>query len=210
MSGCDDLHTSDIDTISPRLCDALQKLRLIRGHTLERAAAALDITPRELRAIESGSAHPEPEMIETMADLYRIDPARLGTGVMVERSDPAIDPEACVIWLGWLPIEYESNLATNREILDSVADGIRLLRSADPTASVQMRSEELDLVLTLVDLSDENLIADTVRAFRLPWKRTEEIINESRARVRTKSLVLRARRLVELRTGDETRVVPGR
>ena len=210
MPGTDDLHSSDIDTISPRLCDALLKLRQLRGHTLDEAAAALGITPRELRAIEAGSAHPEPEMIESMAELYRVDPARLGTDVMVDRSDPAIDPETCVVWLGWLPIEYGSNLATNREILESVADGIRLLRSAHPTASVQMRTEELDLVMTLLDLADENLIADAVRAFRLPWKRTAEIINESRDRVRTKSLVLRARRLVELQGHDGEAAVPGR
>jgi len=197
-----DLHVSDVDTISPRLCDAFMKVRQIRGFTLDQAALALEITPRELRGIESGSAHPEPEMIRRMADHYRIDAERLGTDVMIHRSDPAIDPEACVIWFGWLPIEYGSNEATNQEILGAVANGVRLLRSNDPTASVQMRSEELDLVLTLLDLTDEGLIADAVRAFRLPWKRTEELIDESRDRVRTKSLVFRARRLVALQTND--------
>lgn len=202
MPEYDDLPLSDVDTISPRLADALLKVRQIRGLTLDEAARQLEVTPRELRGIESGSAHPDPEMIARMAALYALDADRLGTDVMVHRSDPAIDPEACIIWFGWLPIEYGSNAASNGEILDAVANGVRLLRSADPTASVQMRSEELDLVLTLLDLGDDNLIPDAVRAFRLPWKRIEELISESRERVRTKSLVLRARRLVALQSND--------
>ena len=197
-----DLHVSDVDTISPRLCDAFLKARQIRGFTLDQAAAALGISARDLRGIESGSAHPEPEMIRRMADHYRIDAERLGTDVMIHRSDPAIDPEQCIIWFGWLPIEYGSNQATNAEILNAVANGVRLLRSADPMASVLMRSEELDLVLTLLDLGDEDLISDSVRAFRLPWKQIEVLIEESRERVRTKSLVMRARRLVALQSND--------
>lgn len=193
-----ELDCSDVDQLSPRLCDAFAKIRSVRGHAIGDAADLLGLTPRELRAIESGSSHPDPELIGRMATYYGIDADRLGTEVMIHRSDPGIDPEACVIWFGWLPIEYGSNLATNEEILESVANGVRLLRSVGPTASIQMRSSELDIVLTLLDLSDEDLIAKAVRAFRLPWKRTEELINESKSRVRTKSLVLRARSIVAL------------
>lgn len=195
-----DLECSDIDHLSARLCDAFAKIRQIRGRPVEEAAAELGVTPRDLVAIECGSIHPDPDLIERMAAYYDIDAERLGINVMIPRSDPGIDPEACIIWFGWLPIEYGSNLASNEEILDAVACGVRLLRSVGPTASVQMRSSELDLVLTLLDLTDEDLIAKAVRAFRLPWKRTEELISESRARVRTKSLVLRARRIVALQS----------
>lgn len=195
-----DLDVSDIDLLSARLCDAFAKIRQVRGCRIEDAAAAFDITPRELTAIESGSFHPEPEMIQRMAEFYDIDAARLGTDVMIHRSEPAIDPQSCIIWFGWLPIEYGSNLASNDTILNAVADGVRLLRSVPPTASVQMRSAELDLVLTLLDLSDDQLIPTAVRAFRLPWKQTERLINESKSRVRTKSLVMRARSLVALQS----------
>jgi transcriptional regulator with XRE-family HTH domain len=193
-----DLQISDVDIISPRLCDAFLKARHVRGSTLDDAATALGITPRELRAIESGSSHPEPEMIRRIAEHYRIDADRLGTDVMVRRSDPAIDPAACTIWFGWLPIEYGSNLASNRAILDAVADGVRLLRSADPMASVQMRSGELDLVMTLLDLDDDDLVADAVRAFRLPWKHTEQLIAASSARVRSTTLVAVESHLIKL------------
>ena len=195
-----DLNCSDIDQLSARLCDAFAKIRQVRGHAIADAAAHLGLSPRELRGIESGSCHPDPKLIRRMADYYSIDAERLGTEVMIHRSDPGIDPEACIIWFGWLPIEYGSNLASNEDILNAVADGIRLLRSVGPTASVQMRSSELDIVLTLLDLSDEDLIPKAVRAFRLPWKRTEQVINESKTRVRTKSLVQRARSIVALQT----------
>lgn len=193
-----DLDVSDIDTLSARLCDAFAKVRQLRECSIEDAAAALDMTPRDLRAIESGSLHPDPATIERLAEFYDIDADRLGTDVMIHRSEPGIDPDRCIIWFGWMPIEYGSNLASNQSILDAVARGVRLLRSVGPTSSVQMRATELDLVMTLLDLSDPDLIADAVRAFRLPWKRTEELISESRSRVRTKSLVLRARSLVAL------------
>jgi transcriptional regulator with XRE-family HTH domain len=191
---------SDVDQMSTRLSDAFAKIRQVRGHAIAEAATHLDLTPRELRGIESGSLHPDPELITRMADFYGIDAERLGTEVMIQRSDPGIDPETCVIWFGWLPIEYGSNLASNEEILEAVADGIRLLRSVGPTASVQMRSSELDIVLTLLDLSDEDLIPKAVRAFRLPWKRTEQLIDESRSRVRTKSLVQWDHSVVALQT----------
>lgn len=193
-----DLDVSDIDLLSSRLSDAFAKIRQVRGCLLEDAAAAFAISPRELTAIESGSLHPDADMIQKMADFYGIDAERLGTDVMIHRSEPAIDPQACIIWFGWLPIEYGSNLASNETILNAVADGVRLLRSVPPTASVQMRTVELDLVLTLLDLGDQDLIPSAVRAFRLPWKQTERLINDSKARVRTKSLVLRARSLVAL------------
>lgn len=202
-----DLQTSDIDTISPRLCDAFVKVRQVRGFTLDQAAAGLDITPRRLRAIESGSLHPDPDMIHRMAEHYRLDADRLGTGVMIERSEPAIDPEACIIWFGWLPIEYGSNLASNRSILDAVANGVRLLRSADPTAPVQMRWAEFDLVMTLLDLDDDELVTDAVRAFRLPWKRTQQLVDESRARIRSKSLVSWDRRLVALHVDHDPTII---
>mgnify|MGYP000082091381 CR=1 FL=1 len=195
-----ELERSDTDQLSARLCDAFAKIRQVRGHAIDEAATGLDLTPRELRAIESGSSHPDPDLIDRMAAYYDIDAERLGTDVMIHRSDPSIDPEACIVWLGWLPISYGSNLATNEEILESVASGVRLLRSVGPTASVQMRSSELDIVLTLLDLSDKDLIPKAVRAFRLPWKRTEQLINESRSRVRTKSLVMRARSIVALQS----------
>lgn len=197
-----DLDCSDIDVLSSRLCDAFAKIRQVRGCAIEQAASSLGLTPRELRAIESGSIHPDAELIERIAEYYNIDAERLGTDVMIHRTDPGIDPEACIIWFGWLPIEYGSNLASNETILNAVADGVRLLRSVGPTSSVQMRGSELDLVMTLLDLSDDDLIPHAVRAFRLPWKRTEELINESKARVRTKSLVLRARRIVALQSNE--------
>ena len=197
------LSSGDIDAISPRLCDAFAKVRQIRGFDLESSADALRMTPRELQAIESGSSHPDPDMIALMADHYRIDADRLGTEVMIHRSDPGIDPEQCVIWFGWLPIEYGSNLASNQSILTSIADGIRLLRSVDPTAAVNMRSSELDLVLTLLDLHDEALIADAVRAFRLPWKRTEQLIGDSIERISDKSLVAQASTTIGLESNDE-------
>lgn len=195
-----DLDGSDVDQLSVRLCDAFAKIRQVRGYELQEAATHLDLSPRELRAIESGSSHPDPELIDRMARYYRIDAERLGTEVMIHRSEPGIDAEACTIWFGWLPIDYGSNLSSNDDILTAVADGVRLLRSVGPNASVQMRSTELDLVLTLLDLSDDKLIASAVRAFRLPWKHTHELINESKARVRTKSLVMRARSIVALQS----------
>lgn len=197
-----DLDCSDVDVLSARLSDAFAKIRQVRGFGIDQAAMALGLTSRELRAIESGSSHPAPELINTMAQFYNIDADRLGTDVMVPRSEPGIDPDACIIWFAWLPIDYGSNFASNEAILNSVADGIRLLRSVGPTASVQMRASELDLVLTLLDLTDENLIAQAVRAFRLPWKRAEELITESKARVRTKSLVQRARSIAAVRSNE--------
>lgn len=193
-----DLYPSDVDQISSRLCDAFAKIRQVRGCPIEDAAAALGISPRELTAIESGSVHPEPETIDKLAEYYDIDAERLGYDVMIHRSEPAIDPDKCIIWFGWLPIEYGSNLASNESILHAVANGVRLLRSVSSTTPVQMRSNELDLVLTLLDLGDDELIPTAVAAFRLPWRHTEGLINESKARVRTKSLVLRARSLVAL------------
>ncbi len=195
-----DLDNSDVDQLSLRLCDAFTKIRQVRGHAIADAASHLGLTPRELQAVESGSIHPTPDLINRMAEYYAIDAERLGTDVMIHRSDPEIDPEACTIWFGWLPIDYGSNLASNEQIFAAVADGVRLLRSVGPNASVLMRSHELDLVLTLVDLTHEDLIAQAVRAFRLPWKRTELMINESKARVRTRSLVMRARSIVALQS----------
>lgn len=84
-----------------------------RTQRREVSAGALGITPRELRAIESGSSHPDREMISRMADHYRIDAGRLGADVMIPRSDPGIDPDRCIIWLSWLPVGYGSTSTTS-------------------------------------------------------------------------------------------------
>ncbi len=198
----DDQHSTDVDTISAPLCEALTKVRQIRGHTLDVAAVGIGMTPRDLRDLESGSSHPDPATIERMAAFYGIDADRLGTDVMIQRTAPTVDPVACVIWFGWLPIAYDSNDATNASILESVADGIRLLRSSDPTAAVVMRESELDLVMTLLDLDDEDLVVDAVRALRLPWKHTEQLISASRERISAKSLIQDDRGLLRLEGDD--------
>lgn len=190
------------DTANIRLCEALAKARAFRSMDLTEAAEALGMSPKRLAAIEHGEEHPERELVQAFADLYRLDAERLGGEVMVKRSEPAIDPDECILWFNWLPIEYGSNLRGNREILEAVADGLRLLRSTSSVAPIRMRTPELDILLTLLDLSSPDLVADSVRAFRVPWKEMEEMIEDSKARVRTKSLVNRARCLVSLQTAD--------
>ncbi len=189
--------------ISAPLCEALTKVRQIRGHTLDVAAGGVGMTPRQLRDLESGSSHPDVATIERMAAFYDIDADRFGTEAMIQRQAPSVDPAACVIWFGWLPITYESNDAPNASILESVANGIRLLRSSDPTAAVVMRESELDLVMTLLDLDDEDLVVDAVRALRLPWKHTEQLISASRGRISSKSLIQDARGLLTIETDND-------
>lgn len=194
--------SSDLDIVSAPLSEALTKIRQVRGHSLEVAAAGIGLTPRRLSDIETGSCHPDPDTIHRMAAFYEIDTGRLGTSMEVRRTAPTVDPVNCVFWLGWLPISYEENGATNASILASIADGIRLLRSNDPTAAVSMRSKEFDLVMTMLDLDDEDLVADAVRALRLPWKKTEKLIAASRRRLESLSLVEDARGHLRLERND--------
>ncbi len=204
----DDRHSGAVDTIRVPLSEALTKIRTIRRHTLDVAAEGLDMTPRRLHNIETGRTHPDASTIARMADFYGLDADRLGTERMIHPSVPSVDPAACIIWFGWLPIAYQSNEAPNERILQSVADGIRLLRSIGTNGPVPMRDSELDLVMTLLDLDDDELVLDAVRAFRLPWKQTDELIAGATVRVRSQSLVRDAQGLLRLAT-DGDRAVEG-
>lgn len=182
-----------------RLSECLRKARIFRRINRRDAAIALDVSVTTIIGIESGSIHPKPETIRQLADLYQIDAGRIGADVMIKQAEAVIDPTTSTLWLGWMPITYGSTLAPDRVILEAIAGGIRIMRSLPPMAEVELREEEFAVALTLLDLADDALVNDMVRAFRIPWRRTEDTIDSAIARVRTKSLVHRARNLVALR-----------
>lgn len=181
---------------------ALNQARRMTGLTIDDVTDRTGIPAAALRAIELDQAVAARGTLTMLSALYGLDADRLGSGRWVERHPPALGPEgdgSLVLWIDWFPVRF-SDGASNLELMTMAADGVRLLRNIGPTQPVRMRRPELDLLVSMLDLRDPDLVMDAMRAFRMPRNEANETISASMARVRGPRLVRNVRTLMAQRS----------
>jgi transcriptional regulator with XRE-family HTH domain len=68
---------------------------------------------------------------------------------------------------------------TNLEIIEEVAHGIRALRNFGEATPVIMREIEADILISLLDLTDPNLLVDIMQAFSLAARQVDDFLAAS-------------------------------
>lgn len=136
---------------------ALEKARIRVGFSSEAAAMASGIPARELAQIESGLRLPKPDILKALSRIYGVDPMRFGTGRWVPRVPPRYDPEAGVIWLGYISIAYSHTVHGSDYLLRSIGGAIRTMRSLDSQMPIFLRSNDFEVFAELIDLDDPEI-----------------------------------------------------
>ena len=158
------------------LGQALEKARIRVGFTVQTAAAAVGLSESELSHFECGIRTPSAEISAELGRLYGVEPERLGHREFVARVPGRYDPEACALWLGWYRIDFTPLTDTNEHLLRSIGAALRSMRSLPETAPVFIRSAEIELFASLIDLTDENLAFLIMRYLRLSYADTAKLI----------------------------------
>lgn len=180
------------------LSRALRQARGLARLSADEVATTIGCSEAELAGIEAGSMHPDKSTISKLAGLYGLSVERLGTSRWVPRSEPRLDAEDQVLWIEWLPISFGPDARSNAEILETVANHLRFIRSLQSYDPVRMRSAELDLLVSVLDTTESDLVLEYARAMRLPWREAADTLAASKERVwnagiRSRAMALAAR-----------------
>lgn len=184
------------DSTTP-LARALRQARSLAEIPAETVANVLDCSLGELAAIEAGAVHPDEVTIAELAQIYGLSTDRLGTSRWVPRSEPRLDADERVLWIEWLPISCGEDAGSNAEILATVANHLRFIRSLRSYDAVRMRVAELDLLVSMLDRTQSDLVLDFARAMRLPWREAAEVIDAAQERVWNEGIRSRAMALAD-------------
>lgn len=167
------------------LGQALEQGRARLGYSLATAAVAIGISERLLGQIEAGLRTPNEGILVAICERFGLDRDRLGTRAYVERVAPHLNDDESILWLGWLPIHLPEGYDTEY-ILQAVASTIRTMRSLQASQPVYLRSTDVPLLVTLIDVEDPNLITTLVRHLGLTMheaieeiERMQEVSNAS-------------------------------
>lgn len=159
-----------------------QTLRHRLAYSLESAASALGVEERELDLIESGIRTPDDALVEQMAELYGVDPAKLGSRGVMPRVPAALDNDRNVLWLGWLPVELDA-VDSNESLLRSISQNIRSMRRMGESQPIYVRATDLTLLAAVVDLDDDELPTVMMRHLKLTLMESVELIDVLRSRL---------------------------
>lgn len=160
------------------LGEALEKARVRVGFSVPAAAAAVGLSETELSHFECGIRTPSADVSAALARIYDVEPDRLGHREFVARVPGRFHAEDGALWLGWYRINFDPLTGTNEQLLRSIGAALRSMRSLPETAPVFIRSQEIELFASLIDLTDDNLAFLTMRYLRLSYTATTGLIAE--------------------------------
>lgn len=175
------MATEEPDTTTPirvPLGEALEKARIRVGFSVQAAASAVGVSETELAHYECGIRTPSADISAALARIYGVEPERLGHREFVARVPGRFNAEEGALWLGWCRINFDPLTDTNEHLLRSIGAALRSMRSLPETAPVFIRSQEIELFASLIDLTDENLAFLVMRYLRLSYSDTTSLIAE--------------------------------
>lgn len=158
--------------------DSLRDQRAASGLTLGQAAAACSIPLTYLLKIEAGSSGPTAQVLRQLINLYGANSRAGDAGDVYLRAEKRRPlREECEI--DWVGLVQRAGSQTNLEVLEEVATGIRALRGFGEAIPVHMREVEADIMISLLNLSDENLLIDIMNSFSLSAVQVDEFLAAS-------------------------------
>lgn len=146
---------------------------MISGLTLAEAASLSHVPVTHLAEIEAGGCGPTKKMVEALMSLYGPTIRSMHYGAAQERREAPVEG----MEIDWISLVADSETLSNREILDEVAAAVRELRNLGEHAAVTMREAEADLLVSMLDLSDDDLSIEIMEAFDLSIHTTNDFLN---------------------------------
>ena len=164
--------------------ESLRDQREASGLTLGQAASRCSIPLTYLMKIEAGSSGLTAHVLQQLIRIYAEPGSDTQHVVEVNERQPRRDD--CEI--DWVRLVQTAGSRTNREMLDEVAAGIRALRGFGSAIPVNMREVEADIFISMLDLSDPNVLVDIMEAFGLSAMQADEFLAASVRRFERRAL----------------------
>lgn len=152
-----------------QLGEALREWREVNEVTLADTAQRCGESITHLLDIENGNCGPSGDILRAYAETCPISPPGHQEGWRTV--------------IAWLQVFRRSHATTNRQRLDIVAESLRVLRNLGPGECVRMRDVEGDIVVSLLDTEQPNLMVDVMGALGLSSSETHEFISASLRRL---------------------------
>jgi transcriptional regulator with XRE-family HTH domain len=141
----------------------LREWRVLSGYTINEAAQACSIPLTQMLNIETNTTGPSCDVLRCLEHLYRSSESVDG-GTTLDEINRRRLPGTEIDWIG---LALQSDMKSNQEILDEVGSTIRRLRRLGSTDTVYMRETEADLLVSMLDLSEEDCRCEVMAAFKL-------------------------------------------
>jgi len=152
----------------------LRECRTISGLSLNDVAEATDLTITYLLDIENEGAGPTEDVLRRLMRVYGPAIRNIHVPPGQDRRERAASTERSEI--DWISFMLRKDQMTNRELLSEVATAVRTLRRLSETVAVQMRQPEADLLVSMLDLTDDDLALDIMNEFKLSVAQTRDFI----------------------------------
>ncbi len=136
-----------------RLAQALRAAREAVGLDELAVADALGVSVRRLRALETGRRAPRESEVTALCGLYGLDLA----GTLARRTPIVFDRDRGGIVVAGRLVRYTPGVTDNDAFLEAYVRVIRELRGVDDEVPLQLRSSDLAVLATVLDLDDADL-----------------------------------------------------
>ena len=156
----------------------LSEWRVLSGKTINEAAQACGIPLTQMLNIESNTTGPSCDVLRCLEHLYRSAKSVDG-GTTLDEINRRRLPGTEIDWIG---LALQSDMKSNREILDEVASTIRRLRRLGSTDTVYTRETEADLLVSMLDLSERDCRCEVMVAFKLGLVDAERLLADAATR----------------------------
>ncbi len=147
---------------------------MISEMPLNEVASKTGLALTYLLDIENEGCGPTQEVLRQLMELYGPTIRNLHVPPGEERrAQPTADRNE----IDWIQLMLRSETMTNTELLREVATAVRTLRRLTPTVPVHMRQTEADLLVSMLDLTDEDLAITIMTEFGLSVAQTGDFID---------------------------------
>lgn len=147
---------------------------MISGMSLNDVARETDLTITYLLDIENEGAGPTEDVLRALMRIYEPAIRNLHVPPGVDRRARQASTERSEI--DWMSFMLRKGEMTNGELLAEVATAVRVLRRLSETVPITMRQPEADLLVSMLDLTDEDLAVDIMNEFKLSVAQTRDFI----------------------------------
>ena len=139
------------------LGEALRAARERVGFSVDGVCSQTSLRTSQLREIEAGIYEPSIGVLESLGELYGIDPEQLPSSAHAVRKPLTYDEERRLLHVGWLTVEFDPRRHDNDDLLRSFAACLRKLRGAPESAPVFLREADHVMLAQLLNLDDMHL-----------------------------------------------------
>jgi len=132
--------------------------RTLLGYSVSGAAGRLGIPELILREAESGAMEINPEMQAMFEECYGVELSTLvKERTHAPRTPMAYDAEQGILRVGTLGIRFRVGEDGNDDLLRGFSSAVRRQRKVPPSVPLQLRSADLPVLASLLDLADPEL-----------------------------------------------------